>query len=62
MAKSWTVTAKRNICSKVPQGFVVNNVITQQNSISWSALQKQLESMGIKIGDGCWNLTNWEWK
>lgn len=63
MAKSWRVTAKRNINSKIPQGFVVNNVITQQDSApNWPALRKQLESMGIKLGDGIWNLTNWEWK
>ncbi len=63
MAKCWTVTVKRQISSKVPKGFVVNNVVTQQNSApNWPALRKQLETMGIKLGDGIWNLDYWEWK
>ena len=62
MAKCWTVVAKNHINSQIPKGFVVTNVITQQNNISWPDLGKRLAEMGIKLGTSTFNSANWEWK
>jgi len=50
---TWTVKIKRGISGKVPAGYVVTNLVTQQRAKSYPELRKRLEKEFGRL-DGGW--------
>lgn len=61
MPKVWTVRAKLHICDRIPKGFTVYNLVTQQNVHDYYALRTKLQEMGIPHIGGHEQDDSWEW-